>query len=338
VKSVVLFNNKGGVGKTTLTFNLAHMAARLGHRVAVLDYDPQCNLTSIFLGEDELADIWQSSRSGTTTAACISPVRRGKGDVLEPELLRIADNLWLLPGHLELSLFEQALAQEWPQTMQSGNERALDVVTALDVLSNLVANKVGADLVFVDVGPSLGALNRAALLACDAVVLPLAPDLFSLQGMRNVGPRLREWRADWVTVRDRHMEGRAQAALPPHDFWPVGYLVQQHLARKDQAVKGYAKWAEAIPATFREVVLDQRVDTTLTVEDDPLCLASIRHFASLVPIAQQARKPMFDLKQSDGIGGGQIQSVARCRREFEALVGKLFDRIGTHEPGGGALR
>lgn len=54
-----------------------------------------------------------------------------------------------------------------------------------------------ADLAFIDVGPSLGALNRAALLACDAVVLPLAPDLFSLQGMRNVGPVLRTWREDW---------------------------------------------------------------------------------------------------------------------------------------------
>jgi hypothetical protein len=66
-----------------------------------------------------------------------------------------------------------------------------------------------------------------------------------------------------------------------------------------------------------------------TVEDDPCCLAQIRHFASLVPIAQQARKPMFDLKQSDGIGGGQIQAVARCRREFEALVQRLLGRLAA---------
>ena len=71
MKSVALFNNKGGVGKTTLTFHLAHMAARLGHRVAVLDYDPQCNLTAVFLGEDELAELWQSGAPGSTVAACI---------------------------------------------------------------------------------------------------------------------------------------------------------------------------------------------------------------------------------------------------------------------------
>jgi chromosome partitioning protein len=328
VKSLVLFNNKGGVGKTTLTFNLAHMAARQGQRVAVVDYDPQCNLSSIFLSEDELAQLWQSG-GGRTVAACIEPVRRGKGDFLSPEPIRIADALWLLPGHLDLSRFEQTLAPEWGQTMSSNNERALDVTTVLAVLANAVADKVRADLMFVDVGPSLGALNRAALLACDAVVLPLAPDLFSLQGMRNVGPTLRSWRDDWAVVRERHMKGRAQQQLPPHEFRPVGYVVQQHLARKDQAVKGYAKWAESIPSTFRHEVLGRVDDEDVSVDEDPYCLALIRHFASLVPIAQQARKPMFDLKQSDGIGGGQIQAVARCRREFEALVQRLVQRIAA---------
>jgi cellulose biosynthesis protein BcsQ len=327
VKSLVLFHNKGGVGKTTLTFNLAHMAARLGHRTAVLDYDPQCNLSSIFLSEEELAELWQSGAADETVAACIEPVRRGKGGVNPPQMRLVADQLWVLPGHLDLSRFEQALAEEWPKTMSAGNERSLDVTTSLDLLSNMAGDAVGADLVFLDVGPSLGALNRAALLCCDAVVMPLAPDLFSLQGMRNVGPTLRSWRDDWHVVRERHMTGREQMALPPHEFRPIGYVVQQHLARKDQAVKGCARWAESIPSTFRQEVLGESAAGSGSVDDDRFCLASIRHFASLVPIAQQARKPMFDLKQSDGIGGGQIQAVARCRREFEALVQKLVDRL-----------
>jgi cellulose biosynthesis protein BcsQ len=331
LKSLALFNNKGGVGKTTLTFNLAHMAARLDYRVAVLDYDPQCNLSSIFLDEDELSEVWEAEDAGDrTVAGCVEPVRRGKGAVRAPRLHKVADQLWILPGHLDLSRFEQPLAEEWPKTMSSGNERALDVTTSLDLLSNLAADSVQADLVFVDLGPSLGALNRSALLACDAIVLPLAPDLFSLQGMRNVGPTLEAWRADWQTVRTRHMNGREQQALPPHEFRPIGYIVQQHLARKDQAVKGYARWAQLIPETFlSEVLRETGEPPAQSVEDDPWCLALIRHFASLVPIAQQARKPMFDLKQSDGIGGGQIQAVARCRKEFEELVVKLVAKLGA---------
>jgi chromosome partitioning protein len=337
VKSIVLFNNKGGVGKTTLTFNIAHMMAREGWRVAVLDYDPQCNLTAIFLDEEQLMSCWQASANeGATVAACLEPVRRGKGDIIEPKLIEIegAPGLWLLPGHLSLSRFEQTLAEEWPKTMSpSGNERALDVTNALDLLSNLAAAQVDADVLLVDVGPSLGALNRAALLACDHVILPLAPDLFSLQGLENVGLALGEWRTHWQRVRDHHLEGLPQADHPPHDFMPLGYIMQQHLARVDRPVTAYARWAEQIPGTFREKVLGEEPSSQrVKIERDPHCIARIKHFASLVPYAQQARKPMFDLRRADGVSGGQTKAVLDCRREFQELVAEIAKRAGIPRP------
>ena len=140
--------------------------------------------------------------------------------------------------------------------------------------------------------------------------------------------KIREWRQDWMVVRARHLTGRTQASLPLHGFRPIGYVIQQHLARKDQAVKGYARWSELIPRVFRELVLEQPLhDASLDIEHDEHCLAQIRHFASLVPLAQAARKPMFDLRQADGIGGGQIQAVARCRKVFEDLVRVLLERL-----------
>ena len=333
MKSLVLFNNKGGVGKTTLTFNIANMMARLGLRVVVLDYDPQCNISAIFLDEFQLETLWEGGTANDRTVAdCIDLVRRGKGDVVSPTLSKVAHNLWLLPGHLNLSRFEQVLAEEWPKKADQNNERSLDVTTALDVLSNLAAEKVKADVVMLDVGPSLGALNRAALLSCDAIVVPLAPDLFSLQGLRNIGPTLREWRLDWRTVIERHMVGRAQAKLPPHEFNPIGYIVQQHLARVDRPVQGYARWAAQIPEEFHKSVLNENVTSTQSIELDPACIATIKHFASLVPIAQVARKPMFDLRQADGIGGGQIQAVAKCRNEFRDLSRDILSRIQVPIP------
>ncbi len=329
MKSLVLFNNKGGVGKTTLTFNIAHMAARRGLRTVVLDYDPQCNLSAIFLSEDRLVDLWEAvDPRGQTIAACIDLVRRGKGELTDPHLQQIADNLWLLPGHLGLSRFEQTLAEEWPKTRAADNERALDVTTALDAVARRAAEQVKADLILVDVGPSLGALNRAALLACDAVAVPLAPDLFSLQGLKNVGPTLREWRQDWQTVRLPRVKGIAGVA-PSHHFLPIGYIVQQHLARVDRPVAGYAKWAAQIPGVFYREVLNRRkpISAGGDFDQDPQCIALIKHFASLVPIAQVARKPIFDLKQADGIGGGQIQSVAKSRLEFESLLREIARRL-----------
>lgn len=334
MKSLAFFNNKGGVGKTTLTFHLAHMLARLGKRTVVLDYDPQCNISSIFLDVERLFSLWEDgSPAQATVAGCIDPVRRGRGGLADPVLTEISENLWLLPGHLSLTLFEQTLAGEWPKTMASDNERALDVVLALDLLSNRAAALASADLLLFDVGPNLGALNRAALLGCDAIILPLAPDLFSLQGMRNVGPTLHDWRVDWGVVRERHMQGRSERGVPAHEFRPIGYIVQQHLARADRPVSGYARWAEQIPAVFHRDVLRSPASTPIPkLEEDPSCIAQVKHFSSLVPIAQAARKPMFDLKQADGIGGGQIQSVARCRQAFEALAQNVVTRLEAPAP------
>lgn len=329
MNSLMFFNNKGGVGTTTLTFNLAHMLARQGARVVALDYDPQCNLSAILLDEADLAELWEAEQPGATVKDCLDLVRRGKGDLIPPRLSPVAAGLWLLPGHLGLSRFEQTLAEGFAKTLGSDNERALDLTTALDLLSNQAAEAVGADILLIDVGPSLGALNRAALLACDHVILPVAPDLFSLQGLRNVGPTLREWRTDWHTVRERGLQGKPQALLPPHDFLPLGYVVQQHLARADRPVTGYRRWAERIPSEYRRHVLGEPdLPPGLTMDQDPHRLAMIPQYASLVPIAQQARKPIFDLKQADGVSGGQLQSVARCRAAFETIARDLMGRIG----------
>nr|VFJ42919.1 MAG: AAA domain-containing protein [Candidatus Kentron sp. FM]VFJ43550.1 MAG: AAA domain-containing protein [Candidatus Kentron sp. FM]VFK05594.1 MAG: AAA domain-containing protein [Candidatus Kentron sp. FM] len=333
MKSFVLFNNKGGVGKTTLTYNIAHMVSRLGQRVVVLDYDPQCNISSLFLETEELFEIWDVANSeGQTVSACLDLVRRGKGDVIAPQLQPVADNLWLLPGHLFLSAFEQPLAEEWPKKSSTNNERALDVTLALDQLSNLAAEKVDADFVIIDVGPSLGAINRAALLSCDAVIVPMAPDLFSLQGLDNVGSTLRDWRKEWTEVRTNWMAGRTQARFPHHDFQPIGYLLQQHLARADRPVMGYAKWAALIPARYRKKMLSETPpDKDIDIKNDPNCIATIKHFSSIVPMAQMARKPLFDLKQADGVGGGQTRLVSESRENFRALSKKIIERVGNRE-------
>jgi cellulose biosynthesis protein BcsQ len=321
VRSLVLFNNKGGVGKTTLAFNIAHMMARQRMRVVLLDYDPQCNLSAIALSEEKLVDLWEDESSeGTTAARAIDLVRRGKGDVREPVLREIADNLWLLPGDLALSRFEQVLAESWGQIHQADNERALHVTTSLQRLADRASQEVDAHVALLDVGPNLGALNRSALLAADGVVMPVAPDLFSLQGLKNIGPTLREWRDDWQRAAQRTPES-PQA----HLFAPLGYIVQQHLARVDRPVRAYEGWARQVPRVFHEHVLGEPEKAWPPDRDsDPYCIALLKHFASLVPYAQVARKPIFDLKQADGITGGQIQAVSRARNEFQDLVVKLL--------------
>lgn len=332
MKSLVLFNNKGGVGKTTLNFNIAHMAARLEIPTLLVDLDPQCNLTTIVLAEEDLEELWEGSQApGRTVASCVDLVRRGKGDIQEPKVQGIDDYLWLLPGDLALSQFEQTLAEGWAQILGADNERALHQTTSLERLIALAARLVSAELIIIDVGPSLGALNRAILLACDAVAVPLAPDLFSLQGLKNIGPTLRYWRSDWQRVL-RFSRGESHPELPRHPATPIGYIVQQHLARSDRPVAAYEHWASKIPSVFRQEVLEEQADDALDFETDPYCIALFKHFASLVPLAQAARRPLFDLKQAHGVGGGQIQAVARARTAFRTLTQDLLKRLDRLAP------
>lgn len=71
MKTIVFFNNKGGVGKTTLLYHCAHALADLGKRVTVVDLDPQANLTSFFFGEEEIEDLWRDGSPEPTVYTAI---------------------------------------------------------------------------------------------------------------------------------------------------------------------------------------------------------------------------------------------------------------------------
>ena len=117
--------------------------------------------------------------------------------------------------------------------------------------------------------------------------------------------------------------------MPDHKFEPLGYIVQQHLARSDRPVKGYRAWAERVTQEFHSNVLGEDQPECVNMEEDPYCISTLKHFASLVPIAQTARKPMFDLKQADGISGGHLAAVKRCWDEFDRLTAEIRDRLAN---------
>ena len=87
MKTIALFNNKGGVGKTTLVYHLAHMLPRLGYPALAVDLDPQANLTSAFFQEWELEALWDEPTG--TVLACVNPILEGAGDVQEPAPITI---------------------------------------------------------------------------------------------------------------------------------------------------------------------------------------------------------------------------------------------------------
>ncbi len=327
MKTIAFFNNKGGVGKTSLVYHLSWMMAERGISVLAVDLDPQANLSAMFLSEERLEEIWPDSEEHPSTIyGAVRPILRGVGDIAPPPVEQIAKNLFLLPGDLGLSRFEDKLSDAWPRCHNS-DEAAFRTMTAFHRLMKELATD-RAELILVDVGPNLGAINRSALIASDHVCLPLAPDLFSLQGLKNLGPTLRQWRTTWG---DLCAKAPRDLSLPTGGMAPVGYIVMQHGMRDSRPVKAYQRWIEKIPPVYRSAVLNEAVTGPMpAVLDDPYLLAQLKHYRSLMPLAMEANKPMFYLKPADGAIGAHVEAVRDCHRDFLKLARKIAAAAGIN--------
>lgn len=335
MKTVAFFNNKGGVGKTSLVYHLAFMFAELGLRVVAADLDPQANLTSFCLDEGRLVEIWKSNPRPTIYSA-ISPIHKGKGDLGEAHLEPVSNRFALLPGDLSLSSFEDELSLNWSKCL-SGDEKAFRITTVFARLIERAGIQFKADIVLIDVGPNLGAINRAAMIAADFVVIPAAPDLFSVQGLENVGPRLFQWRKEWKESLNK-APADLDFTLPLGEMLPIGYVVSRHSIREGRQVRAFLNWLDRIPGVYREKVEGIQISALelyrgINIDTDDRCLAQLKDYRSLMPMAQEARKPMFMLKPGDGAIGGHQAAVGDCYRDFRDLAQNVAARMGVPMPG-----
>ena len=325
---VTFFNNKGGVGKTSLVYHLSWMLSELGIDVLVVDLDPQANLTAAFFDDDVLEKLWEAGDRGRgkTIYRCVEPLTE-VGDILEPELRRAAPAMHVLPGDLALSGFEEILSTEWPNCLGSANlYRPFRVITSFWQVIQAGARACRAQAVLVDVGPSLGAVNRSALIATDCVIVPLAADLFSRQGLRNLGPTLQRWRTEWQARRGNWRD--PAFPLPQGDMRPIGYIMQQHGVRLSRPVQAYDRWIKQMPAEYSARVLWEKsaADTRDPGAADH-AIATVKHYRSLVPLAQEARKPIFKLAPADGAIGSHATAARDAFGDFEALANEIVRRV-----------
>ena len=326
MKTVAIFNNKGGVGKPSLVYHLAWMYAGLDVNVLVADLDPQANLTSMFLDDEALEELWADDRADGTIYASLQPLLEGTGDVTTPHVREPAPGIGLVAGDVLLSGAEDELTSQWPLCLDK-RPRAFRVLSAISRALHGAAERVAADLILMDVGPNLGALNRAVLVTADHVVVPLAADLYSIRGLHDLGPTLRRWRREWSERRGRNPVADLDA--PRGDMRPIGYVVLQHAVRLNRPVLAYERWMERIPGAYRDLVVGEPAPPALSMDEDEHCLAALGPYRSLMPLAQEARKPMFALKPADGAIGGHANAVRRCYRDFRALARTVARRCGV---------
>lgn len=331
VPVLTFFNNKGGVGKTSLVYHLAWMLSDLGYRVLACDLDPQANLTAAFLDESYLEKLWDEERNPQTSAQtimqCVQPLMRVH-DLHSPQIVKITSTLFLVPGDLALAGFEDTLSVEWPNALSSMDlYRPFRVLTAFSTVMQKGAEEMNASIILADVGPNLGAINRSALIATDYIIVPLGADLFSLQGLRNLGPTLDKWRSDWNKRKDHW--NIPEFPLPKGEMKPVGYVVQQHGVKLDRPVKTYDKWVNRMPTEYAQNLLSKNEGPypTTPAEDTLHALATVKHYRGLVPMAQEVRKPIFHLKPADGAIGAHAAAANSAYQDFKVLAEKIVKRI-----------
>ena len=336
VPVLTFFNTKAGVGKTSLVFHLTWMLSEMGKRVVAIDLDPQAHLTSAFLPEETLEALWDPvspSIEGGTIFRCLRPLLTTTGGRIQPpQTQTITPRLHLVPGDLALAEFEAPLSVAWATAINADtapahlNDRPFSLLTAIWQVAQMAGRQHGADLILADVGPNLGAINRSALIGCDHVVIPLAADLLSLQGVRSLGPALAGWRTDW-SQRTRHCGTQPGFDVPAGAMKPEGYILMQHTERLVRTVNAQKKWGSRIPATYRSSVLGQPNANDDTNASDGDCLARMKHYRSLMPMAQEVRKPIFHLNSADGAIGSHAQAVRDAWSDFKALAVAIEQRI-----------
>lgn len=326
MRSISIFNNKGGVGKTTLACNLASYIGQ-EQKVLLIDLDPQCNSTSYLLNEEEQLD-WYEGKNNKVSVL-IDPLNKGKGYYQKklPVIKSERFGIDILPGDTKLALQEDFLAEDWIKTL-AGSPRGLQTTFVFSKLLNDLDKDY--DYVFFDLGPSLGALNRTALLACDYFIIPMTSDLFSLQALDNIGESLNSWKKGIESGLSSHNLNEGSDFEIDDDLnfsWKLkflGYVTQQYTARKENGKKRAVKAFDSLISKMPEKI-KHKIEITLNgeVENFIALVGEIPNLHSLVPLSQSNHKPIFKLGANEEVFGAHIYKV----KDFKKLISEIKQKI-----------
>lgn len=364
MKVISVFNNKGGVGKTTLTFHLAHQLADLGYSVLLMDADPQCNLSIYCIEESSIGEIWDSeddyiddfarARENTSDQDWetlvseprslhfyLKPTEDGTADIGRPPTpRRLKENLDIIIGRLTLHSFEDTVSSRWSGFI-SGEPLPLRTLTRLRLLAEEAANYYGYDYVITDTSPSVGRLNRLIIATADGFLIPCTPDLFSLYGIKNIGNALRSWQEHFYKVRQVNSQEKLRG-FPDNTPTCLGYVIMN--AKK---YRGKNKWnlsnaayhyAEQIPHQIHAYIPEEvRLNIGSDEFAEPIGGQSVMHsHAGMPSTAQRFHVPMWDVPNAVSKSAEDYGTIVSRRKAYESTQQRyrdfafsLLDRLGN---------
>lgn len=342
MKSIAVFNNKGGVGKTTLAYHLASAIALTGKRTLLIDLDPQSNLTLFGYSIEELESLWaeeepfiedfeQASENHSlpkmlkTTRSIhflLKPTEDGLDDLTDlPPPKQINKNLDLLPGRLSVHMFENKLASRWSDAYQS-DPLAIRTIVQIRKICESYGEQYNYETVIIDTSPALGMLNKIVISTADSFLVPCYPDMFSLYGIKNIGRSLQLWGKDFALLKTVLSEKKAKS-LPNGSVKFLGYTIYNARLRSDaknkwKLPKAHFNYAKRIPATVKAnmpvSVLSAASGYNIA---EPIGQTAIMHSHSTIPgMAQKYRAPIWEVPELTNLEPDDKASVAPNSKQY----------------------
>lgn len=328
-KRLVLFNHKGGVSKTTTVYNVGWMLAEQGSQVLLVDADPQCNLSSLILGDDLDEYYLNDTTRFQNIKDGVAPAFTGKPTPIEAVICKSParqERVHLLAGHATLSEYDASLT-----FAQTSNALATlqNLPGAFHELIRQVEEVNHIDYTIIDLNPGLSAINQNLFLNADFFLIPTNPDPFSIMALQTLESIFPRW-ANWKTGNEEIFR---QSAYPLREGLPkfAGTVIQRFNMRKGRAAAPYRDNIEEIknattdrlyPALERSgLTLPTRVDYPDPFQRNGFCLEEIPDFGALLPRAHETGVPVFALETHElGATGVVLDGMVRKRDNIHTQV------------------
>lgn len=355
MKIISIFNNKGGVGKTTLTYHLAHILAEMGKKVLILDLDSQCNMSLYGMQEEELEKIWKEEESiidnGIDSAKremqeqdfinllkttrtmhfLLKSVEDGISDFDEkPPPFKITDRLDLIPSRLSLFMYENKIAERW-NGMFLGEPLSIRTVTKIRKLAEHYSAENHYDFVIIDTSPNLGLLNKVIISTVDGFMIPCLPDMFSLYGIKNIGKALTQWQREFnVCFSIISAEKRKEFPQEPVRF--LGYTIYnaKKESRKPEQWNlplAHYNYAQQIPGTINQhIAKEVRKHLSEKMVTTPIGNNAVLHtHSTLTNMAQKYKKPIWALPDYEGLDPDDKSTISGNRKFYKETKAKYVE-------------
>lgn len=355
-KQIALFNHKGGVGKTTTTFNLGWMLAEKDKKVIIADCDPQCNLTGMVLGFKDAEDFnsMYSSDGVTNIRDGLAPAFESRPKHIEPvkcAAINGQPNMLLLPGHIGLAEYEVTLGIA--QQLSGSLVTLQNLPGSLHYLFSKTAEKYDADYILVDMSPSLGPINQNLLTTSDYFIVPMFPDYFSAMATVSLTSILPKWAA-WAK-HCKNLDLLKNAIYPFPDKRPqfLGTIIQNFRVREGNPTAAFRQWIGEIKEGVQTKLIPVLCENDMLLSDELYQKASLigsgvtqlplffdeiasqpilqlSDFNSLIACSQEHQAPVFNLTDSQLETTGNVrENQKEAMNKFRSLFSDGADRIIT---------